>query len=127
HPHASGSAPGPVTRIVPLPGGRAPVPFTPRAWPGNPTTIWVTDGPPAGPGLQQQPLPASDPKYGSVALGTGVEVSPGLFVHPTLVSYATGNTATLWASDGVNPASVRLLAAIPSDGGGFSAGVLGPR
>ncbi|HJZ53780.1 MAG TPA: hypothetical protein VKE74_02420, partial [Gemmataceae bacterium] len=109
--HDFGSVPATVLTNVDLTGGKVTVTFIPPAWTGNTTTIWVTDGTPAGTRLQQQPLTASDPKYGSVALGTGVEVSPGLFVHPTLVSYATGNTATLWASDGVNPASVRLLAA----------------
>jgi ELWxxDGT repeat protein len=87
-------------------------------------TMWVTDGTPGGTRLQQQPLTATDPTFGLVVLNNGIPVSPGVFVHTTATRYATGNTATLWMSDGMNPSSPRLLAAIPTDGQGDSAQTL---
>ena len=95
-------------------------------WGWNPSSVWATDGTPGGTRLQQQPLTTVDPNYVAAALSNGVKVAPGLFVHSTILSYANGNTSTLWASDGLNSSSTKLLAAIPTMGNPDSVRALVP-
>ncbi len=95
-------------------------------WGWNPSSVWVTDGTPAGTRLQQQPLTTVDRNYVAAALNNGVKIAPGLFVHTTILSYANGNTSTLWASDGLNSSSTKLLVAISTFGDPISLRALVP-
>jgi ELWxxDGT repeat protein len=75
---------------------------------------WTTDGTPAGTRRVQLPVYVSPAPGIGTSLMAGVPLAPGKYIHP--MNWNDGNAVTVWASDGLNPSSVKLLASIDIGG-----------